>query len=163
MRWTSKVEATATQILISVCQQYSSIMPSKNEFSRGLSYVAQKPAFLQNFGQPQASPPAESSSSSSRTAPNRPGREPLPTRPDSGEWAGGSDDEDAGRKGRRNAGEDSDDEWGEVYGGGGEEGPQVVVLKEGRHLSAEEVKRERRRGVSFLSPFHTQSSRCIEQ
>jgi hypothetical protein len=43
---------------------------------------------------------------------------------------------------------DSDDEWGDVYGGGGEDGPQVVVLKEGRHLSEAEVKRERRRGES---------------
>lgn len=34
-----------------------------------------------------------------------------------------------------------------MFGGGGEEGPQVVVLKEGRHLTAEEIKRERRKGV----------------
>jgi len=42
--------------------------------------------------------------------------------------------------------DEEDDEWGEVYGGGGDDGPQVVVLKEGRHLSAQQVKQERRRG-----------------
>ena len=64
----------------------------------------------------------------------------MPSRPRDGEWAGGSDEEKEKELG-------SDDEWGDVYGGGGDEGPQVVVLKEGRHLSADEVKRERRRGT----------------
>ena len=107
---------------------------SKNDL-KGLTYVAQKPAFLTNFGQPQPDP----SSSSSRRG-GGDGREPLPSRPRDGEWAGGSDEEKEKQLG-------SDDEWGDVYGGGGDEGPQVVVLKEGRHLSADEVKRERRRGT----------------
>lgn len=111
--------------------------PSKNEL-KGLTYVAQKPAFLQNFGQPTP-PPSSSSRAGARN-----GREPLPERPQDGEWAGGSDVEAA-------AAEGSDDEWGETFGGGGDDGPQVVVLKEGRHLSADEVKRERRRGMCFSS------------
>lgn len=87
--------------------------PSRNQISNGLTYVAQKPSFLANFGKP---PPSEG--------------EPIPSRPDEGEWAGGSDEED---------------EWDARFGGG-EDGPQVVVLKEGRHLNADEVARERRKG-----------------
>lgn len=90
--------------------------PTRNQINQGLTYVAQKPAFLANFGKP---PPSE--------------REPIPTRPDDGEWAAGSDEEE--------------DEWDARFGGG-EDGPQVVVLKEGRHLSADEVARERRKGES---------------
>lgn len=111
---------------------------SKNDL-KGLTYIAQKPAFLTNFGQPQPDP--SSSSSGSRRG-GGDGREPLPSRPRDGEWAGGSDGEQE---------QGSDDEWGDVYGGGGDEGPQVVVLKEGRHLSADEVKRERRRGTQNLT------------
>lgn len=107
---------------------------SRND-SKGLSYVAPTPSFLKNFGKPPPSPPSASTG----------GREPLPQRPKDGEWAGGSDDE--GKDGSE------DDEWGETFGGGGEEGPQVVVLKEGRHLTGEEVKRERRRGVSGFASY----------
>lgn len=98
--------------------------PTKAQYSHGLEYVAQKPAFLQNFGRPAAS--------SSSPGEGRGGREPLPERPDEGEWARGSDDEE-------------EDEWDARFGGG-EDGPQVVVLKEGRHLSAAEVERERKIG-----------------
>ncbi|ORY28019.1 hypothetical protein BCR39DRAFT_212975 [Naematelia encephala] len=110
--------------------------PTKNDL-KGLTYIAQKPKFLQNFGQAPTSPPPSRSRSHGRE------REPdgLPSRPKEGKWAGGSDDEGGG-KGR----ESDDDEWGETFGGGGDDGPQVVVLKEGRHLTADEVKRERRRG-----------------
>lgn len=107
---------------------------TKHQYSAGLTYVAQKPSFLQNFGKPQVPPPSSSSASS------RGGREPLPERPDEGRWASGSGDESAEQDE-----EEDDDEWGDVFGGG-EEGPQVVVLKEGRHLTAEEIKRERRKG-----------------
>lgn len=106
---------------------------TKHQYSAGLTYVAQKPSFLQNFGKPQAPPPSSASS--------RGGREPLPERPDKGQWATGSGDEAGERED-----DDDDDEWGDVFGGGGEEGPQVVILKEGRHLTAEEIKRERRKG-----------------
>ena len=108
---------------------------SKNDL-KGLTYIAQKPAFLTNFGQP--TPSSSSGNSRGRGGGGGDGREPLPTRPTDGEWGGEGSD----------AGDDEVDEWGDVYGGGGDEGPQVVVLKEGRHLSADEVKRERRRGES---------------
>lgn len=112
---------------------------SKNDL-KNLTYIPQKPAFLQNFGQPKRpSPPP------GRSGSRREGRDDLPSRPTDGEWAGGSDDEHNGK------GEGSDDEWGETFGGGGDEGPQVVVLKEGRHLTAEDVKRERRRGMLIPS------------
>lgn len=103
--------------------------------SKGLSYVAATPSFLKNFGKPPSPPrgrftPGESSNG---------GRAALPSRPEDGKWAGGSDNED----------EEEEDEWDAKFGGGGDEGPQVVVLKEGRHLTAEEVKKERRKGESL--------------
>ena len=130
--------------------------PTKAQISNGLSYNAQTPKFLQNFGKPipARSPPPEHHPSydpALHSSNARRAREDLPERPSEGKWAGGSDDEGeggAGGKGgkKRRGGGDSDDEWGEVYGGGGEDGPQVVVLKEGRHLSEGEVRKERRRG-----------------
>ncbi|WOO81956.1 uncharacterized protein LOC62_04G005468 [Vanrija pseudolonga] len=87
-----------------------------------LEYVAQKPAFLANFGAP---PKAEG---------RRDARD-LPSRPKDGEWAAGSDDE----------GDEEEDEW-EAQFGGGDDGPQIVVLKEGRHLSKEEVEKARGKG-----------------
>lgn len=109
--------------------------PSKNAYNNGLSYVASKPKFLQNFGQAPLSPPRRGGGSGS-------GREALPERPKDGKWAAGSDDEGGGGNG-------SEDEWGEVFGGDAD-GPQIVVLKEGRHLSKDEVQRERRRGESYM-------------
>lgn len=94
---------------------------SKGAGGAGLTYIAQKPSFLQNFGKAPSDP------SSSRS-----GRAPIPERPDDGEWAGGSDEED---------------EWEGQYGGG-DDGPQVVVLKEGKHLTKEQLERERRKGLS---------------
>lgn len=111
--------------------------------SKGLSYVAATPSFLKNFGQPPPSRAGESSNSG--------GRADLPSRPEDGKWAGGSD------------GEEEEDEWDAKYGGGGDdEGPQVVVLKEGRHMTAEEVKKERRRGEPFcISIISAQSMMLI--
>ncbi|ORX40803.1 hypothetical protein BD324DRAFT_647711 [Kockovaella imperatae] len=114
---------------------------TRNQVSNGLTYVANTPSFLKNFGKPPPSPPPAERFDHSESS-GRPGREPLPERPRDGKWAKGSDDE---KDDTNNP--DSDDEWGEIYGGGGEDGPQVVVLKEGRHLSADEVKRERRRAA----------------
>jgi len=123
--------------------------PSKNQYSQGLTYVSATPSFLKHFGQPKPPSPRPNSHSTSQA---RDGREPLPERPRSGEWASGSDDEKAEREEEEEEEEEGEDEWGEMYGGG-EEGPQVVVLKEGRHLTGEEVKRERRRGESRESSF----------
>lgn len=114
--------------------------PTRNQVSNGLQYVAQKPAFLQQFGfgggrrDDSDDEDDEGQGSSSRR-----GRD-LPSRPKDGKWAGGSDDEGANdeKDGRIR------DEWDEMYGG--DDGPQVVVLKEGRHLSADELARERRKG-----------------
>lgn len=118
---------------------------SRNQ-ANNLTYTKQVPKFLQNFGQPapSRSPPPEHHPNA-RGGQQREGREAVPERPKEGKWAGGSDDEREERRRRREA-ESDDDEWGDVYGGGGDDGPQVVVLKEGRHLTAEEVKRERKRG-----------------
>ncbi|EIW66258.1 hypothetical protein TREMEDRAFT_70186 [Tremella mesenterica DSM 1558] len=103
--------------------------PTRQQYSSGLTYVAQKPSFLQNFGKVPTSPPHQNGQSSNN-------REPLPSRPREGRWAKGSDNEE------EDPGEE--DEWEESYGGG-EDGPQVVVLKQGRHLNADELKRERQR------------------
>ena len=117
---------------------------SRNAAS-GLTYVANTPSFLKNFGKAPASPPHSDRFEGQRAeSSGRPGREPLPERPTDGKWAKGSDDEGG-------AAESEDDEWGEVFGGGGDDGPQVVVLKEGRHLTAEDVKRERRSGKRSLN------------
>lgn len=129
---------------------------TNQQISKGLTYVAQQPSFLRNFGKPLSPPPKPG-----RGGVVREGREAVPSRPKEGQWAregsgSGSESEDEfGRrrpKGKgREEGEDvepeEEDEWGEVYGGGGDDGPQVVVLKEGRHLSAHQVKQERRRGM----------------
>lgn len=103
--------------------------PTRAQISHGLEYVANKPAFLQNFGAPAAS-----SASPGARGTGRGGREPLPERPGDGEWAKGSDDDDDESE--------EEDEWDQRFGGG-DDGPQVVVLKEGRHLTAAEVERER--------------------
>jgi hypothetical protein len=108
--------------------------PTKHQYSAGLSYVSATPAFLQNFGKPPPSPPRNL---------DREGREALPERPRDGQWAEGSDEESGAK------GEEEEDEWDVDFGGG--DGPQVVVLKEGRHLTADDLQRERRRGECLPS------------
>jgi hypothetical protein len=82
----------------------------------------------------------------SASPPSRGGREAIPERPRDGKWARGSDDEDdtklgAGRRsGKKAVDGEEDDEWTERYGGG-DDGPQIVVLNEGKHLSAEQVRK----------------------
>ncbi|GAA6060300.1 hypothetical protein JCM10212_002941 [Sporobolomyces blumeae] len=95
--------------------------PSKNQL-RGLAYVGQKPAFLQNAltalaGGSQRKAPAMEN-----------GRPAIPTRPDGEESDGHESDEDAWDLGR------------------GDEAPAVVVLKEGKHLERDEVDRLRAQG-----------------
>lgn len=51
-------------------------------------------------------------------------RPPIPTRPEGDPGSAGEEDDE------------------------GEEGPQIVVLKQGRHLSAREVENEKRKGAS---------------
>ena len=144
--WTPEVEATTRRPtarhlfvqLIIIQLRPMPRDPTRQQVSAGLQYVAQKPAFLQNFGHAPVSPPPGRRGESSRAGAagqGGSGREPLPERPREGEWAKGSDDE----------GGDEEDEWEQMYGGG-DDGPQVVVLKQGRHLDADQLRRERNRG-----------------
>lgn len=76
---------------------------------------------------------------------SRGGREAIPERPREGKWADGSDNEDDGKGNKKKRGttggeDEEDDEWTQRYGGG-DDAPQIVVLNEGKHLSAEEVRR----------------------
>jgi len=102
--------------------------PLKNQL-RGLSYVGQKPAFLQNAlaalqgGTRKQQPQFDSN-----------GRPTIPTRPGGGEGSAGEEES-----------EDDRDEWDL---GGGDEAPTVVVLKEGKHLGKDEVDRLRAQGES---------------
>jgi hypothetical protein len=75
----------------------------------------------------------------------------MPERPREGKWAGASDDEDdAGRqiKGKGKIDDAAEeDEWEARWGGGQDgDGPQIVVLKEGKHLSEAEVAAAKRGG-----------------
>ncbi|KAL7422939.1 hypothetical protein Q5752_002237 [Cryptotrichosporon argae] len=123
--------------------------PNARQYSAGLSYVAQKPAFLQNLATAMGAVPvsgpgshAGSHAGSGLSGSGRGGREAVPERPETGQWAAGSGSESG-----------SEDEWEQRFGGG-DDGPQVVVLKEGRHMTADEVRRERRRtaGKTSQSP-----------
>lgn len=136
--------------------------PSKGQFSRGLTYQEHHvPKFLQQLRQQVNGNAAgghrrtrndeddEAPSVSNRRSaspPSRGGREVIPERPRDGKWAKGSDDEDeaesgAGRKsGGKGVDGEEDDEWSQRYGGG-DDGPQIVVLNEGKHLSAEQVRK----------------------
>ncbi|KAJ9124504.1 hypothetical protein QFC24_003295 [Naganishia onofrii] len=136
--------------------------PSKGQFSRGLTYQEHHvPKFLQQLRQQVNGNAAgghrrtrndeddEAPSVSNRRSaspPSRGGREVIPERPRDGKWAKGSDDGDeaksgAGRKsGGKGVDGEEDDEWSQRYGGG-DDGPQIVVLNEGKHLSAEQVRK----------------------
>ncbi|GAA5979061.1 hypothetical protein JCM10908_002791 [Rhodotorula pacifica] len=105
--------------------------PSKQQL-RGLAYVGKQPAFLRNAAAALAGQTVSSSS----------GRAPIPTRPE-----GYGDDE----------GDDASDpdEWD--LDRGGDEAPQVVVLKEGKHIDKGEVDRLRAQAKASNSedPLHT--------
>ncbi|GAA5871115.1 hypothetical protein JCM16303_001694 [Sporobolomyces ruberrimus] len=101
--------------------------PSKNQL-RGLAYVGQKPAFLQN-----ALSALAGGSTNKRQKPDfdANGRPTIPTRPGGADGTGSGGEEEE---------EEDEDEWNL---GGGDEAPTVVVLKEGKHLDKEEVDRLR--------------------
>jgi len=88
--------------------------PSKNQL-RGLTYQDNKPAFLRNIA-----------TALSGSAPASSDRPPIPTRP--------------GR-----SGDDDNDDDDEPFDNNdyGEEAPQIVVLNEGKHLTAEEAEVEK--------------------
>ncbi|GAA5860472.1 hypothetical protein JCM3774_000434 [Rhodotorula dairenensis] len=105
--------------------------PSKHQL-RGLAYVGKQPAFLRNAAAALAGHTASSAN-----------RAPIPTRP---EGYGGDDDED---------GDASDpDVWD--LDRQGDEAPQVVVLKEGKHIAKDEVDRIRAEAKASNSqdPLH---------
>ncbi|KAG8947971.1 hypothetical protein FRC04_010168 [Tulasnella sp. 424] len=98
--------------------------PTKNQYSKGLGYQAKTPAFILAMQQRLGG-----NSGSSDLADNGlgDGRPPIPTRPDG--------------EGERGDSEES-----------GDEKPQVVVLREGKHLTDIEVENEKRR-VKGLPPL----------
>ncbi|WVO13592.1 hypothetical protein L204_101213 [Cryptococcus depauperatus] len=120
---------------------------TKHQYSQGLAYVAQKPSFLQHFGQLPTQPQSTSTTAlhGARNREGREGREPLPSRPDEGQWAKGSDNEDG-------LSEEEDELAGLIRGVAGDDTPQVVVLKEGRHLSLDEIQREKQKASGSKTP-----------
>ncbi|KZO96548.1 hypothetical protein CALVIDRAFT_563636 [Calocera viscosa TUFC12733] len=118
--------------------------PNRVQLSK-LAYEENVPAFLQRFkarisGQPvDEDEPSydeedgggewEKSGDGRPDIPRRPG---IPERPKEGEWGSNK----IGKDGPGPSGKDDDDE--------GDDAPQIVVLKTGKHLSAEDVDNERR-------------------
>lgn len=99
--------------------------PTRSQYSNKLSYQSHVPAFLQRL-QNKVSGTANSEEDDEyehdgSDRPPIPKRPPIPTRPDD---EPGSADE------------------GDKY----DEAPQIVVLKEGKHLSEREVENEKRKG-----------------
>ena len=132
--------------------------PNNNQFRNGLTYNARVPAFLQALkkqvdGSGSSSRPRDGRSESPVRV--REGRDAIPERPRDGPWAEGSDDEggdldEFGRarrrspKGKDKASDQEEDEWDKRFGGGkDDDGPQIVVVNEGKHLTAEQYKQER--------------------
>ncbi|KAI0246959.1 hypothetical protein BJV78DRAFT_86245 [Lactifluus subvellereus] len=99
--------------------------PTKHQLSARLSYSQHTPAFLRKLQSRVSGLPDENSDENPEFEDDGSGRPPIPRRPPIPERPAsdpGSEDEDR------------DDE-----------APQVVVLKEGKHLSAREVENERRK------------------
>lgn len=105
--------------------------PSKQQL-KGLAYVGKQPSFLRNAAAALSGQTGSSGSSGSRA--------PIPTRPE-----GYGDDED-------DAASDRDD-WD--LDRGDDEAPQVVVLKEGKHIGKDEVDRIRAEGELTRSTMLT--------
>ncbi|KAG0662246.1 hypothetical protein C6P46_003432 [Rhodotorula mucilaginosa] len=105
--------------------------PSKHQL-KGLAYVGKQPSFLRNAA---AALSGQTGSSGNRA--------PIPTRPE----GYGDDDQD-------DAASDRDD-WD--LDRGDDEAPQVVVLKEGKHIGKDEVDRIRAEAKASNSedPLHT--------
>jgi hypothetical protein len=100
--------------------------PTKHQLSARLSYSQRTPAFLRKLQSRVSGFPGDDSDEDPEFEDDGSGRPPIPRRPPIPERPAsdpGSGDEDRG-----------------------DEAPQVVVLKEGKHLSAREVENERRKG-----------------
>lgn len=100
--------------------------PTRYQLSSRLAYKQNTPAFLQRLQNKVAGVPDEDEDDEYEY--DGSGRPPIPKRPAIPERP----DDDPGSA-------DEDD---------GEEGPQIVVLKEGKHLSEREVENEKRKGAS---------------
>jgi Domain of unknown function (DUF4604) len=112
--------------------------PTKHQLSARLSYSQHTPAFLRKFQSRVSGLPDDDSDGDPEFGDDGSGRPPIPRRPPIPERPAsnpGSEDEDR------------DDE-----------APQVVVLKEGKHLSAREVENEKRKGEVFCLVFPQNSS-----
>ena len=104
--------------------------PTKHQLSSRLAYSQHTPAFLRKLQSRISGAPNEDSDEDPEFEDDGSGRPPIPRRPPIPERPAddpGSEDED-----------------------GDDEAPQVVVLKEGKHLSAWEVENEKRKGESDL-------------
>jgi hypothetical protein len=100
--------------------------PTKHQLSARLTYSQRTPAFLRKLQSRVSGIPGDDSDEDPEFEDDGSGRPPIPRRPPIPERPAsdpGSGDEDR------------DDE-----------APQVVVLKEGKHLSAREVENEKRKG-----------------
>ena len=104
--------------------------PTRYQYSNKLSYQAHVPAFLQRL-QSRVAGGAEHDEEEDDEfeyddsgRPPIPKRPPIPTRPE--DEPGSADEDD------------------------GDEAPQIVVLKEGKHLSEREVENEKRKGASAV-------------
>jgi uncharacterized protein DUF4604 len=106
--------------------------PTKHQLSARLSYSQHTPAFLRKLQSRVSGIPDDGSDEDPEFEDDGSGRPPIPRRPPIPERP--ASDPGSGE-------EDRDDE-----------APQVVVLKEGKHLSAREVENEKRKGkLKWLS------------
>lgn len=124
--------------------------PTKHQLSARLAYSQNTPAFLRKLQSRVSGIPDEDSDENPEFEDDGSGRPPIPRRPPIPERP--SSDPGSGD-------EDRDDE-----------APQVVVLKEGKHLSAREVENEKRKGkLSGVPPrfpfpfpfFHIQQAKGL--
>jgi hypothetical protein len=119
--------------------------PTKHQLSARLAYSQNTPAFLRKLQSRISGIPDEDSDESPEFEDDGSGRPPIPRRPPIPERP--SSDPGSGD-------EDRDDE-----------APQVVVLKEGKHLSAREVENEKRKAKGLPprpDPSETASSDAKE-
>jgi len=100
--------------------------PTKHQLSARLSYSQQTPAFLRKLQSRVSGIPDEDSDESPEFEDDGSGRPPIPRRPP------------IPQRPSSDPGSEEDDR--------DDEAPQVVVLKEGKHLSAREVEIEKRKG-----------------
>lgn len=100
--------------------------PTRAQLSSRLAYTAQTPAFLHKLQRKIKGQESDEDEPSYEDYDDGSGRPPIPRRPAIPQRP----DDDPG-----SAGEDD-----------GDEGPQIVVLREGKHLSGLEVENEKRKG-----------------